>query len=407
MLANVRRLGISTLTRRARDVVNLKARRPLVTSGMSKRFSVVVAALVVGAISLSGCVSLGGQAPNTTPLPTRTDQGPLAPIGASAFDIGCDNVATAEGLTSVFGAEPAVSTEPTSGVGPAQILVTALEQDGALGCEWGKSYASPSMSLFALPAAADGFNGFRPALTASQHYLELDIFDGSFYNCYYGIVDQPLLDCEWHVLADDVWVTITLTGVLDTAFDARPTPAHSPSLVVSENSAVVEFLSAAVHAILRAPRLELTRSATKVGSCSELIDAAAIAETLPGEVKVHDVLAPGGSTLGIATAHEGDPMWAISMQRLGYRYCTVTPPVDGFNAAEVIVAPGGSWAFDQSQEQPIDGLGSAISECTNTDDGPYCVIAVVFGDTLVTVQAYEATPVVSLAIAKDVVAHLG
>lgn len=393
-----------TTMREARNTFLPESRMPLIASGVSKYSSVAVVALIIGALSLSGCATLGNQGPSMSPSATATGH---VTLGSSGFDIGCEEVATAEGLTSVFGAEPVLATVPSSGVGPAQIFVTALEQDGALTCDWGQTYEVPSMGLFALPGAADGFSDFRPALTASGYYLELDIFDGSFYHCNYDLADQPLMDCVWHVLAEDVWVTVTLTGVLDAAFDAQPTPASSQSLVASEHSAVVEFISTAVDAVAQAERLELTRSTTTVGSCSELIDADAIAATLPGEVEVFDLLAPGSSPLGIATAHEGDPMWTVSMQRLGYRYCSVMPPpVDGYYATTIMVAPGGSWAFDQSEAEPVNGLGSAISECVNTSDGPYCIIAVVVGDTLVTVESYEATPVVSLAIAKDVVAHL-
>lgn len=100
-------------------------------------------------------------------------------------------------------------------------------------------------------------------------------------------------------------------------------------------------------------------------------------------------------------------MWALSMQRLGYRYCSVSPPpAGGYYSTVVTVAPGGAWAFDSSKQASLDGLGPAISNCTSTQDGPSCFIAVLVGDTLVTVESNEASPVVGLAVMKGVIANL-
>src|SRR4051812_1240820 len=126
--ASVSASTIRTTMREARNPFLRRGSMRLIASGVPKSLSVAIAVLVVGALSLSSCASTGIQGPGTSPSPTTTDH---VALGSSVFDIGCEEVATAEQLTSVFGTEPTLSTVPRSGVRPTQIFATALEQDGA------------------------------------------------------------------------------------------------------------------------------------------------------------------------------------------------------------------------------------------------------------------------------------
>lgn len=384
----------------------LKARRfRREAGGVRKTQSHVVIVLTIGALALTGCAATDERVPSHVPAaPTA-----VAALGQSAFDIGCTEIVAPGDLDAAFGQHVELATEDRFGLEPFQMYITALEQDGALRCDWGQLHEAPSMTFFGLPDAAVGFNVAATDLNSDHRYRELKIFDDSYYSCYYDYPDLPQLNCDWQILAGDVWVTVALKGLQYAEYEQPDSdPTTSQFLELSKDSGIVRFLSDTVNSLVAAPRLQVKRSVATLGSCSELIDASSVAAVVPGDVQIFDVIAPGEITFGIATSSEGDPMWELSMQRLGYRYCVVAPPPSGgYTGTQVIVAPGGAWAFDSSKQQHLDGLGNSISECTSTQDGPFCRIAVLVGETLVTVESNEASPVVGSAVIKGVVANLG
>jgi predicted small secreted protein len=372
----------------------------------------VTAVAVLCASLLAGCATAAssGQEITATATAPATVGVARASLSASIFDVGCDTIAAPADLSTVFSSGPTLSSEPRSSIESTSTFITAINQAGALTCNWGTLYESPAIGLFALAEGVDGYERARTELLETDNYRELDIFEGSFYECHYDYSDKPQLNCEWQILAGDVWVIVVLTNLLDSALDSQPTTADADTGFVEapKDSAVVGFLSTVVSAIVQTPRLGLTKSPTTVGSCSDLIQIGKLASVLPGDVEVHDVLAAGNEISGYTTAAEGDPMGMIAMQRLGYRYCAVSPPPEGGYVSTIVtVAPGASWAFDSTEAQPLDGVGPAFSKCKSTSDGPFCLLATVTGDTLITVESNEPTPRVGTELLKGVLAHLG
>jgi hypothetical protein len=385
------------------------------------------------AVSLIVAFVLGGCSPLDTPVPHPTGSGtvtapqPHADVGHSVFDIGCDAVATRDDMKALFGTRTGRPTEVEPDQQWLDLSTVALKQNGALTCGWGDQYeyGTPSFTLVAVPDFADGFERNRAELMSNNddlygdRYSELDIFDGSVYQCrpdYDYPSSASQLRCEWNILANGVWVAATLTGLLDSTLDSEPDPDTDVGLMAAtKDSGVVVYLSRVVNSILHAPRLELTRSATKVGPCSQLIDRVSLAARIGRDVEVGDELAPrdprfdwsSDTSFWIYTG-AGGPIAESSMRHLGYRYCSVSPPAEYETwLTEVTIAPGGSWVFDSAKARNTGGIGRVISVCRwPSDDGPFCTVEAVVGDTLVAVRTSELTPVVGTAVLKNVVRNL-
>jgi hypothetical protein len=340
------------------------------------------------------------------------------------FDFGCDAVATPTEMKSLFGATAGRPSDVDPDFEWLYMPTVALRQNGALVCEWGDQYeyGAPSFNLIAVPDFADGFEQNRAELMSDNddyygdRYSELDIFDGSVYQCapdYDYPSSASELRCEWNILANGVWVAVTLTGLLDSTLDSEPDPdSDIEFMTATKDSGVVRYLSRVVNSILQAPRLELTRPATTVRPCSQLIDRA-IGDR---DVEVRDELLPrdpgydwnDDDSYWMVYSGAGGQIEKSSMLHLGYRYCSVARPADYDTwLTEVTVAPSGSWAFDSARARNLDGIGQVISVCRwPSDDGPFCTVEALVGDTLVTVESSELTPVFGTAVLKNVVRNL-
>jgi hypothetical protein len=381
----------------------------------------LIAWAVFATFGLSGCVLAGAAGPNATPSASALAPRERAPIGTSLFDLGCDALASQNDLTTLFSASTgrpvAVELDPEF----FDVSIVALKQSGALLCDWGDPYTydSPSLALIVVPEADGAFDENQTALMSDPDdpYRTLDIFDGSVYQCRSDYNSSwNVYRCEWHILSEGVWVSVTLTGLLESTLGAGPDPDSDIGLVeVTESSALVGYLSRAVEAIFSAPRRDVTPSPTSRGSCADLIDIGLLTTLLPGTARVRDLLATHNQeagvddgTFGFADGYPGSQLGLASMRNLGYRYCSISPPpADAAFLTTFAVAPGGSWAFDLDKAHILDGIGPTISTCRwPSDDGPFCTLEALVGDTLVAVNTQEVSPILATVVLRNIVENL-
>ncbi len=369
--------------------------------------SSVVAALTVGILSLTGCASPVGLGPDVAPSPSTISAG--VPVGSSAFDISCDELAVQADLSALFESGPTLSHENLAGVTGPALYQTAFRQAGGLRCDWGAQYSPPALRVFALPDSARWFDRARSEL-GRDDFLTLGKYDAAYYNCHHEYPGGvSVLSCVWRVLSGDIWVTVATTGLTDSALSSgTDAPVRGYQLVTaSDDSAVTRFVTSIVDKIVHSPRQKLIAAETPVASCAALFNIGELAKELQGDVMLYSDSDAELGVVGYTTADEGDPMGAVSMRKLGYRQCGIgTPPDVVSSRALVTVAPGGSWVFDSTRATSIDGIDKAISECTITQDGPTCTLAVVVGNTLISVETPESSPTIGSVVMKNVLLHL-
>lgn len=401
-----------------------------------------VAAIVVAAVALV----LPGYPQSSVPESDASSAiTPVATTDAVAqrrggLDLTCEQLAPSELVTSVVGphADPIGIDDLRAAAW--NLPEAALAQDGGLICNWlsadaDREWETP-LSVTALPDAAEIFKRNLPALTdpldGYSVFAEFDLFDGAVINCGggYELVSRgptgfefstrPLYSCEWHVLAEDVWLTIGLENLpVSEVTLANSNELFESITPVIEGSLSRELVDVMISNVLGSNRAPLHQPSSGLPSCAELavavpvelmaydseLDVMKPADIDPSSLEVEDYIQswfpPGGvKAFGadgwVTPALLGTyalEMWRFSFERLGFRDCAVyVSMADSESSArylleEMLVTRDLEWLVGPGQPAPwgeridIEGLGVLYDFNCYVD--PHCSYLFHGGDILI------------------------
>jgi hypothetical protein len=309
--------------------------------------------------------------PTSTPTPTFTQ--PAVP--GSRIQVGCSDLTTATAASAALGvkvasAAPAPSWADPGGISESFRLVqhTALIQAGALDCSWTDD---PSRNIVGLKVQvlAQGQAGWA-AHRLAQATTIAGWADGAYFECDSGTGQF----CNYDVMTNGQWVGLQFYGPATYSANFNTATRSLAKMIVSTITS-----AAPPNPLWVGP----ASTHTIPTDCASIFPDGSNITGLPGL----KLLTP---TQSLDYGVGGDVEGAALILDGGYSCVWVTP--NGSGVIQLLILPGGSWAWTADPAQsnaslalkPTTGLGdSALVGCTASE----CASHILFGGYWIAVDS--------------------
>jgi hypothetical protein len=370
--------------------------RPLSLSG-------IVAMCAAGAFVLAGCAAPPAAVdPETTATPSPTVE-PVA-LPEPLVDATCDELAPIALVQGALSAETVpAATRPPEFENYFPLPDSSLEQAGGISCVWsnGSEYGL-GMLIEVLPNAASEWERALPQLlqiddNAEQFGVLSNSFgDSSTTNCAsYDVGEGFYGNCFYDILVGDYWASVHIEA--EHYYEPEEPQAQFAVQILESVAAVLATLESPE------PTWRPAEDSFAPDRCDSLVSLELMRTATADPSLVEDLSVPPLTAQGDATARVAGT--------LRCKWSGATPDV--YSQADIVVQPGGAWAWDGSAPPAtllegelarIDGLGDAAWGGCETPPRTNCEIDMLINDSWVVIHAAQGDVAALMPVASALVA---